>query len=34
MGEKNLGRAEVQKLEAETPTSPLVRWAKDVCGLR
>jgi hypothetical protein len=33
MGEKNLGRAEVQKLQAEAPTSPLVRWAREVCGL-
>jgi hypothetical protein len=33
MGERNLGRAEVQKLEAEAPTSPLVRWAREVCGL-
>jgi hypothetical protein len=33
MGEKNLGRAEVQKLQVEAPTSPLVRWSREVCGL-
>jgi RNA polymerase sigma-70 factor (ECF subfamily) len=33
MGEKNAGRAEAQKLATETPSSPLIRWARSICGL-
>lgn len=33
MGEKNAGRAEAQKLATETPSSPLIRWARGICGL-
>ena len=32
MGETNAGRAELRKLETETPGSPLIRWARSNCG--
>jgi hypothetical protein len=32
MGETNAGRAELRKLEAEAPSSPLLRWARTNCG--
>jgi hypothetical protein len=31
MGETNAGRAELRRLEAETPSSPLLRWARTAC---
>jgi hypothetical protein len=33
MGEINAGRSELQKLQAEAPSSPLIRWAREACGL-
>jgi hypothetical protein len=33
MGEINAGRSELQRLQAEAPSSPLLRWAREACGL-